>query len=113
MNKIALVVGLSGLIASVAFLSSSNDEQARLVDSIHEQVRKRTYTPATAEFPGDDIQHLVQSKDNTNVYLLASYVDVQNRFGAKVRENYLASAVNRGNGDWEVYIIWKNDFLRR
>lgn len=64
-------------------------------------VKQNLYTPATADFPGiwdgqkDHVEYLGNQK-----YLISSYVDAENRFGAKIRTYFKGVIQQTGEENW-------------
>jgi hypothetical protein len=65
--------------------SSPSDRSSMAVVQCQNYVRDRLRSPSTADFPWLD--HSV-TPEGSETYLVRSYVDAQNGFGATVRNNY-------------------------
>lgn len=67
-------------------------------------VEQRLIAPATAKFPYIGDAYEVTKLDSVT-WLVDSYVDSQNGFGAFIRTRYLAKLMYRGNDRWKLLNI--------
>lgn len=67
-------------------------------------VKSSLVSPSTADFPWLD--HTVQ-KLGQGTYIVRSYVDAQNKFGAMIRANYSCEVKYRGQGDEFLNSSWE------
>lgn len=67
-------------------------------------VKSTLVSPSTADFPWLD--HSVQ-KLGKGTYIVRSYVDAQNKFGAMIRANYSCDIKYRGKGDEFLNSSWE------
>jgi hypothetical protein len=76
-------------------------------------VKDRLKAPSTADFPwaaNSDGVRIVKTKDNPCTYVVTSYVDARNSFGAKLRTRYVATLHNVNNTDqWHLDDIQMDD----
>ncbi len=61
-----------------------------------EYARMNIKSPSTAEFPGSNQAEIVRFNDST--YVVKSYLDAQNGYGAMLRANYSCLIVFKKNG---------------
>lgn len=93
----AAVLGLAGCDARE---QACNDANAAYM-AAQALVAERLVSPVTASFPiaGEKGAHV--DKSDGCRYLISSYVDSQNLFGAMVRSKFDAIMVLSPNGSWE------------
>jgi hypothetical protein len=73
-----------------------SDESIPAHIQCNEFVLKQLKAPSTADFPMMDYTAV---RGAGNLYIVKSYVDAQNSFGAKLRSNYLCTVKWIGIGD--------------
>ena len=81
----------------------AEDDRLEAYTFVRRQVRNALKAPSTAEFPGvfDGMQdHVAPLGDQR--YLIDSYVDSQNAFGAMLRTRWTAEVQQVAEGDWRV-----------
>jgi len=61
-------------------------------------VKKELVSPSSAKFPWFDKSMVTQVDEDT--WIINSYVDSQNKFGAMLRTNYIAKIKYLGNDKW-------------
>lgn len=104
---LGVVVALSILFAVVVTLSRDDSPEAQakrelsgasaIVTVICENaVESRLRSPGTADFPFGHVSAVRTS--GPNAFMLASYVDSQNGFGAVVRTNFVCEVTGAGSG---------------
>ena len=76
---------------------SSDDEKGILWGCAKDAVRQSLKTPSTAEFPFSYASAEIQDLGNGN-YVVKSYVDAQNGFGAMIRSNFTVTIKKVGDG---------------
>lgn len=67
-------------------------------------VLKRLKAPATADFPGCELsldQYQITATDDLSEITVSGYVDAQNIFGAKLRNNFIVVLLNE-HSRWAV-----------
>jgi len=68
-------------------------------------VKEKIKSPSTAKFPsGSDKEVSVIKKDN-NQYMIRSYVDSQNSFGATLRTNFIVTIEQVDKDNWKLVDI--------
>ena len=92
---------------------SENDKgKAKLQDSrmddeidvwclVQEHVERRLVSPKSASFPFGGAQRHVECTA-PGIFIVRSYVDAKNAFGAEIRQNFFAKVVKYENGKFEV-----------
>lgn len=70
-------------------------------------VRKSLKAPSTADFPWYNPDHVKYRGDNT--WVVHSYVDAQNSFGAKLRTWYICELKYMGNKEWKCISLALNE----
>ena len=85
---------------------SSNTIDCADVQSIARQfVKQQLKAPSTADFPYDDYEYECVEKTN-NRWLVKSYVDAENSFGAKLRQKWWVEMKYKKSTDkWELLNI--------
>ena len=69
---------------------SDADKKSHLMDMSRTQICRHLKAPSTAKFPTSTSEYsFKQSTDNKNVFIVMSYVDAQNGFGALIRKNFV------------------------
>jgi galactitol-specific phosphotransferase system IIB component len=69
---------------------------------IEELIKTQLKSPSTAKFPGTlDTDYVIRQLDD-QIYVVSSWVDSQNSFGAMVRTKYLGSVQQVAKDQWEV-----------
>jgi hypothetical protein len=63
-------------------------------------VKRELVSPSSAEFPWFDKSMATQVDEDT--WIINSYVDSQNKFGAMLRTNYTAKIKYLGNDEWRL-----------
>jgi len=63
-------------------------------------VKRELVSPSSAKFPWFDKSMATQVDEDT--WIINSYVDSQNRFGAMLRTNYIAKVKYLGNDKWQL-----------
>ena len=79
--------------------NSGNDEHSKIValTAAQECVTERLKSPSSADFPwGSDCV----TKISDNTYVINSYVDSQNSFGAMLRTNFTCQITLTGNDNY-------------
>lgn len=66
-----------------------------------EFVKRNLKSPATAEFPVGIFAHY----EGDSVYIVNSYVDAQNTFGALIRTEFYVKIKDNGNDNWKLIDI--------
>jgi hypothetical protein len=79
------------------------DNSTMALTMMEKFVRQRLKSPSTAEFPGvfDGAMDHVERLDD-HQYMITSYVDSQNGFGAVVRTNYAGIIQQTSEDDWQL-----------
>jgi len=113
--KIALgvIFGL-GLLGAIVGDDKKPEAKSEIVNSIpttsnafiiaKDFVKNRLKSPSSADFPFDDYRANVDT--STNTYVVQSYVDAQNAFGANLRSNWVIKMRYKG-GSWADYKNWE------
>lgn len=105
---IGLVIGVALLLVLIGFLSSENDRTSpvKTTDKQREAVvycqmyaKNALKNPSSADFPWSDEAKAIGGDE----FVLASYVDAENSFGAKIRTQYACHVKYAGGG----YQGWK------
>lgn len=91
---IAAVVALSGRLSSTE-LGIERRAWAMTQEIVKDQLR----SPASATFPPYEYQ-VIQT--DLGEYIVISYVDSQNGFGALIRTHFVCELKATGRGQWEV-----------
>lgn len=108
-----VVLALVGIVLYLVFAqffgsdsSSSKRPKEDVGDALtafvmsQEFVEEKLVAPGTAKFPYFDPSMATQVDKNT--WIISSYVDSQNRFGALVRTKYRAKMQYIGNNQWKI-----------
>lgn len=103
-----IIIGLIAIII-IMWLFHGNDSKPAALDvskldvdayvMSEEFIKEKLKAPATADFPGGSDGRVKYLGDST--YLVTSYVDAQNSFGANIRSNYTAKIKYVGEDKWE------------
>lgn len=80
----------------VRYKAQSNEDY-QIVLASQNYVKERLKSPSTAEFPNP--YSVILTATNYGHYIITSYVDAQNGFGASLRENYECEIVYNGSDD--------------
>jgi len=94
----------------------TQDIESTVYEVSQDFVRQALVAPSTAKFPPISEAHYIKEK-SPNVWVVISYVDAQNRFGAYLRnyyaceiyrygDNFKLSAINIEKNLYDVYWIW-------
>lgn len=86
---------------AVAWRTQDNSTTAYRM--IERSVKERLKSPSTAEFPGildGRSDHVTKTGDQA--YLIVSYVDSQNSFGATIRSQFIGEVKQTSNTNWEL-----------
>jgi hypothetical protein len=89
--------------AAEAAAAKAEDQRTWAMTMAEQFVKKNLKSPATADFPWPsefkihDLGH--------NEWLVSSYVDSQNGFGALIRSNWVCKLRDNGNGTWNLVDI--------
>lgn len=69
------------------------EEEQKTLAYVYSQlcVKQKLKSPSSAKFPYTDEAEILKENDST--YLIKSYVDSQNSFGAMLRTNYLCEVI--------------------
>ena len=101
-KKLAVATGAVCLLALIGYLNKDNESpKATVADKRREAVvicqmhaKKSLKNPSSADFPwGDQVKPL-----GNDEYILASYVEAENSFGATVRTEYSCQVKYAGGG---------------
>lgn len=104
LGVIVVLVGLGWLFGNSGGTgSTSTDHTAAAIVHCQNFVRDRLRAPATADFPFLDRQVTPAGNDT---YVVASYVDAQNAFGAMIRNDFRCTVRYRG-GDEAASSSWE------
>ena len=68
------------------------------------EVKKRLKAPSTAKFPFESYKNVTKRYEN-QIYVVESYVDAQNAFGAMIRSNYKVKLERTGQDTWKLLEI--------
>ncbi len=113
-SKAAAAVALGGILLYVISQSQTDatprpadesstpkrtDESSTAVVMCEEFVTRRLRSPSTAEFPLLDSSFVTETQAD---FLVRSYVDSQNGFGAMVRTQFECRVRSKGNKEWEL-----------
>ena len=85
---------------ATAWLTADNTSMASIV--VKQLVTQHLVSPSTAKFPGLLTLSGQTRKIGDRRYLVASYVDSQNRFGAMIRTKYIAEVTQVGPDNWRL-----------
>ena len=91
--------------------SLSLTESIRIKDKSKDIIDKLLKAPSTAEYPGsflDPLEDWKMSKKN-NLVTVASYVDAENSFGAKIRNNFIIQVQMNDDGSGTVTYVQLGD----
>lgn len=91
--SISTLIFLSGCLEQLSGTITNQDVYLMSQKFVKEQL----VSPASAQFPSINNAKII--KKNMNTWLVVSYVDSQNRFGAMLR-NYYACTLAENNGEW-------------
>lgn len=84
---------------SIDFEDISNDEVYATAEVI---MRNRLLSPSSADFPSQGSV----SKRSDGIYVVMSYVDAQNAYGAKLRQYWICQLKYKG-GSWDSPDSWQ------
>jgi len=65
-------------------------------------MKRRLKSPSTADFPWYTDSEVAVKHRGGGVFLVNSYVDAQNSFGAKLRTHYSCTLKDNGNESWSL-----------
>ncbi|EPY2286505.1 hypothetical protein ACTQ4P_18490 [Clostridium sporogenes] len=72
--------------------AKKEDDKATLITTAQEVVKKSLKAPSTAKFPWNFGEYKIQEAKSENkdmvIYNVTGYVDAENSFGAKIRNNF-------------------------
>lgn len=68
-------------------------------------VKERLKSPSTAKFPGRSVTKNQIIKGEDNQYIISSYVDSQNSFGATIRTNFMVIVKQVDKDNWRLVDI--------
>ena len=83
---VALIVAL--VVIGSLLPKAESDHRSMAVVQCKNYVKNRLRSPSSADFPWIDLDQSVVSTGN-ETYIVSSYVDAQNAFGATVRNDYV------------------------
>ncbi|NFM25195.1 hypothetical protein FDB84_12300 [Clostridium sporogenes] len=73
--------------------AKKEDNKATLISTAKEVVKKNLKAPSTAKFPWSFGEYKIQESKSENkdmvVYTVSGYVDAENSYGAKLRNNFI------------------------
>jgi hypothetical protein len=67
-------------------------------------VRERLKAPSTADFQ-PCYESVVRQGAAANIWTVASWVDAENSFGAKIRTTYVCQLEDTGDGNWRLLAL--------
>ena len=67
-----------------------------------DEVRKRLLAPSTASFPHMGQAEITRTAGNARSFIISSYVDAQNAFGATIRNNWVCVIEHEQGDTWIV-----------
>lgn len=77
---------------------------------VQEHVERKLVSPKSASFPFGGAQKHVECTA-PGIFIVRSYVDAKNAFGAEIRQNFFAKVVKYENGKFEVIqLTFENPF---
>jgi hypothetical protein len=97
-NDFPTAFKLGGLVLAVVFITKMTgcleekpnaDKSTMAAIQCENFVKDQLKAPSTADFPGATAARVVRVSNESQGYQVASYVDAQNSFGAKIRSPYL------------------------
>lgn len=72
---------------------AEQDKKTMLITTTQEAVKERLKSPSTSKFPWGYDEYNIKETNSTNndmtIYNVAGYVDAENSFGAKLRNNFI------------------------
>lgn len=91
--------------------SLSLTESIRIKDKSKDIINQLLKAPSTAEYPGTFLHPLKDWKMNkkNNLVTVASYVDAENSFGAKIRNNFIIQVQMNDDGSGTVTYVQLGD----
>ncbi len=115
-SLIMLAVAVISIFAFTKFTDSRNPTNASSLSAqpAHEDkadeitafvmsqsfVKRELVSPSSAKFPRFDKSMAIQVDED--IWIITSYVDSQNKFGAMLRTNYIAKVKYLGNDEWRL-----------
>lgn len=100
-NRLMVIVGVLMAVIIIAAIVGSKEPKKPGSQTYEAQVmaekfiKGRLRAPGTAEFGGERVAHLGGEK-----YLVTGYVDAQNAFGAKLRNQWICTVEQTGETQW-------------
>jgi hypothetical protein len=81
------------------------DESSMARVLIKDEIKKQLKSPSSAKFPGiiEETEYVIQGDDQ--MYIMRSWVDSQNSFGAMVRTEYTAVIQQAEQGKWVLHAL--------
>lgn len=79
---------------STSWQTSDNSSLAYI--AMEEHVKRQLRTPSTAEFPSHREKQSHTTKRGNNTYVINSWVDAENAFGAQVRTRFIGEIEQTG-----------------
>lgn len=104
-HAVILVILLGALASAVNSYkqTSSDTERLTYLSTIAENaVKDNLKAPSTAEFPQFYKYEYIQSKEEADTYFVFGYVDAENSFGAKLRNDFAVKMRYVGPRDYEI-----------
>lgn len=99
-------IAIAAILFIVIFLSKSPAPDSTREDAIYasmELLKQKLKAPSTADFPSvSKARYSIEMINDETIYVVSSYVDAQNSFGAMIRTNYTIKM--RKSGD-KYYLI--------
>ena len=97
--RLTLALSMVAILAA-AGAAKSDDPARKACEKAQSFIKDRLRTPTTAEFPKCSGDHAIRGDDA--VFYVATHVDAQNVFGAKVRTYYLVDIRHHEPNTWEL-----------
>lgn len=92
----------------------NSSSKSKAFDYCIETMKNRLKSPSSAVFPAIDESVIISftplklpSGKVKTKYLVKSYVDSQNSFGAMIRTKFSCTATGDNSGEWELNSIYK------
>ena len=104
---VVLIIVIGVIIGVVA--NTHKDVKSMVWVDAEDAVKLELKAPSTAKFPWFDESYITDNGDGT--YIVSAYVDADNSFGAKIRNNFSCKVSNEdGSGNGEVTNIFYDDY---